>query len=418
VDENRAETIVTGPQETTALTGAGPEKIRVLFAIIQMAMGGAERLVYNLIKNLDRTQFEPSLVWFVKEQPLPEFVDLGIPLHYLAKKPGVDVMTMRRMSRLIRDQRIDLVNAHHFMPVFYAYYGARIANRSHVIYTEHSENDVLRATGLWRTIGSRVLRGCDGAIGVSEPVSELVRRHYGLPRQNVWTIENGVDFDRFVPGVEDRARARAAAGFADDESVIGIVANFRHNKNHRFLVQAFAEAASLRPRARLVIVGQGFAGDPEGSEHEIRGAIRAANLESRVDIIGYRSDVREVLRALDVFCLVSYREGLPLSLIEAMATGVPVVGTSVAGIRDVIQHGVTGLLVTPDDVPGLSGTLIRLIDDRSLRLRLATEAQRVARERYSFRRCIEDTQRFFRSVVTEHPSPTINVHRRSVSHDD
>jgi glycosyltransferase involved in cell wall biosynthesis len=374
---------------------------RVLFVMIQMQMGGAERLVLNLIESLDRDAFEPSVAWFVGDTPLPEFVRLGIPLHFVPKRRRFGWSTMSGLSRIIREERIDVVNAHHFMPAFYAYYGARLANRAHLIYTEHSENDVLNASGAWRTIGTHVLNRCDGAIGVSEPVSRLLTQHFRLPRERVRTIENGVDYDRFAGGGGDRVRARSAAGFADDQTVIGIVANFRRNKNHQFLIAAFNEVRRARPRAHLVIVGQGFPGDPESSEQEIHEAIRTAGLGSSVSVLGYRSDVREVLWSLDVFCLVSRREGLPLSLIEAMAAGVPVVGTDVAGIRDVVAHDRNGLLVAPDDVPALAATLIRLADCAKLRGRLAGEARRVVRDRYSFQRCVDQTQQFFSAVCDD-----------------
>ena len=390
---------------STAAGGRARERdrIRVLFIMIQMAMGGAERLVLNLIKNLDREVFEPSLAWFVQERPLTEFVDLGIPLHYIPKKGGFDWTTISRLSRLVRDHRIEIINAHHFMPVFYAYYGAKVANRSHLIYTEHSENDVLKASGIWKIVGARIVNACDGVIGVSEPVSSQLLRHFSLRPANVHTIENGVDLDLFSTSPQSRARSRAQCGFSPDETVIGIVANFRKNKNHRFLLSAFAEVNRARPKTRLIIVGQGFAGDPESSEEEIAQAIRDARLAARVNVIGYRSDVRDVLQALDVFCLVSHREGLPLSLIEAMACGLPVIGTDVAGIRDVIQPEANGLLVAPDDVPGLVSALTRLVDDAVLRQSLGLASQRIARERYSFRRCIDETQRVFRSVAADRP---------------
>jgi glycosyltransferase involved in cell wall biosynthesis len=111
-----------------------------------------------------------------------------------------------------------------------------------------------------------------------------------------------------------------------------------------------------------------------------------------------------LLGVLDVFCLVSYREGMPLSLIEAMAAGLPAVGTDVAGIRDVIEPDGNGQLVPPDDVPALAAALERLIDDASLRRDMGRTARQLAVEKYSLKRCVYETQRAFISLVPDRPS--------------
>ena len=120
-------------------SGIDDGRIKVLFLMIQMAMGGAERLVFNLIKHLDRGVFAPSLGWFVGERPLKEFEELGIPLHYIPKQSRFDFGAMRAIGRIVREEGIDVINAHHFTPFVYAYYGGTIANRGWIADTEHSK---------------------------------------------------------------------------------------------------------------------------------------------------------------------------------------------------------------------------------------------------------------------------------------
>jgi glycosyltransferase involved in cell wall biosynthesis len=377
-------------------------KINVLFLMIQMAMGGAERLILNLANSLDRSVFAPSIGWFAIEQPLKEFEDLQIPMHYIQKTGGFDWTAAWRVAQIVKEHRIDVINAHHFMPFLYAYCGTRMSKRSGLVYTEHSENDVLALTGKWRVVGSRLLRSCDGVVGVSDRVSAALSAHLGVDGRRLHTIANGVDVELFGGSGPDRTHLRKRLGFGDGDVLIGIVANFRQNKNHVFLLKAFREVVRRHPHARLLFAGQGFPGDLENSETEIVTYIRNNGLEDSVRLLGYQSSAQDLLRALDIFCLVSHKEGLPLSLIEAMAAGLPVVGTAVEGIREVVEPEVNGLVVAPDDVPGLTAALVRLIDDVELRGRMGRAARRKACEKYSLSRCVDETEKLFLSTVLKH----------------
>jgi glycosyltransferase involved in cell wall biosynthesis len=385
-------------------------RIGVLFVMIQMAMGGSERLILNLVRNLDRRIFRPSIAWFAEGRVLPEFQELGVPLHGIPKRRRFDWTTMRRLAAIIRTHQIDVVNAHHFMPCFYAYYGTKIANRARLVYTEHSEADVLAARGRWQTIGGCMLRASDVAIGISPRVSQTLQSHFGLNPRSIHTIENGVDVRVFGDGAIDRDILRQQLGFSAQDVIIGTVANFRRNKNHVFLLKAFNEVAQRRPDVKLVLVGQGFPGDPENSEQEIARFIQSVGLSRSVRMLGYRSDVHDLLRMLDVFCLVSYKEGLPLSLIEAMASGLPVVGTDIEGIRAVVEPETNGLLASPDDIPGLVSALHRLAADPALRQRMGQAARRRATEKYSLTRCVQETQDLFLSLVPDRTLPLHSKH--------
>ena len=379
---------------------AARERIRVLFVMMQMAMGGSERLVFNLVRSMDRSRFAPSIVFFAPEQPLAEFEELQVPLHYVPKQRRVDWATMRHIARIVREERIDVVNAHHFMPFVYSFYAAKVANRARLVYTEHSEADVAAVSGKWQPVGCRLLRWSDGAIGISGRVAESITSHFALDAPFVHAIANGVDCRVFAADPAVRSRLRRELALTDGDVVLGHVANFRHNKNHLFLLRAVRELARTRPDVKLLLVGQGFAGDPENSGPDIARFIEANGLQSVVRTLGYRPDVQDVLKALDVFCLVSHKEGLPLSLVEAMATGIPVVATDIESIRQVVEPGTVGSLVAPDDVHGLVAALHRLIDDESLRQRMGAAGAQVAARRFSLARCVDQTQELFASLVT------------------
>ena len=366
--------------------------INVLFLTIDIRIGGAERLVLELVKQMDRSRFAPSVGWFV-DQPAPkEFRELGIPLFPIQKAAGFDLQAMRKLARVVRENRIDVINAHHFMSFVYAIHATRLAQHAGLVYTEHSEDDVLRARGVWRPLGAMLLRSCDAIVGVSEGVSAALTSYFRLGNGRARTIENGVDLTRFGNAGPSRAEVRKRLNLASGDIVIGQVANFRANKNHLFMLKAFQRAFAGRTDVKLLLIGQGFDGDPENSEPAISAFVRDHGLEHVVKVMGYRPDVHEVLRAFDVFGLVSYREGLPLSVIEAMATGLPVVATDIDGLRGIVQPGINGVLVTPDDVEALARALNQLVADAALRERLGDAGRQLARDRYSFNRCLTQTQ--------------------------
>ncbi|MDZ7697266.1 MAG: glycosyltransferase [Deltaproteobacteria bacterium] len=146
------------------------------------------------------------------------------------------------------------------------------------------------------------------------------------------SIPNGVDIDLFQAPV-DRNEVRAEFGISPDAMVIGTVANFREVKNHVCLLKALDILSKSHPELRVLLVGRGFPDDSENSEPGIRRLINELGIEDRVIFAGYRGDIPRILRAFDIFCLPSLSEGLPVSILEAMAAHVPVVGSDVRGIQ-------------------------------------------------------------------------------------
>ena len=177
--------------------------------------------------------------------------------------------------------------------------------------------------------------------------------------------------------------------------IIGMVGNLKRVKNHLFLLQAFYELKKEIDGVKLLLIGQGFSDDPDNTEPEIRSFIDKHGLNDSVLLLGYRSDVNELLQIMDVFCLSSLKEGLPISIIEAMAAGVPVIGSDVEGINDVIEHGKTGILVPLNDIQKLKTGLLTLLNDERLRQNLISEAKIKVVEKYSMEGCIKNYHDLF-----------------------
>lgn len=375
------------------------EKINVLFIIVQMEMGGAERLVHTLASKLDRTRFAPSVAWFKGDAPLKEFSDLGIPLYHVPKVKRFDPAAMRQLSGIIKDNNIHIVNAHHFMPMVYAFYGAKLKKQARLFCTMHSEWECVELSWKWKKAGSALLKRSDGVICVTPNVAKAAQGVFNLPQSKTFIIENGVDIAA-SSSIALRAGARKTLGLKEHEKAIGIAANLKKVKNHIFLLRAFDALIKERTDARLVIMGQGFTGEADNTEDELRAFIKERGIGNKVLMTGYRPDVPALLSGLDVFCLCSRKEGLPISLIEAMAAGLPSLGADVEGIRDVIRHGKDGLLVPLDDVGALKNSLLALIADEAFSRAIGLEGKETVRQRYTLSGCLERYEKLFSERTT------------------
>ncbi len=370
------------------------EKRNLLFIIVQMKMGGSEHLVWDLARNIDRNIFTPHIAWFYEEEPLKEFEQLDIPLFFVPKTKRFDFGTMRNISRIIKENRIQVVNAHHFLSMVYAFWGCKLANKARLIYTEHSEWEIQAIPWKWRIIGKIMLHFSDAVVGISVKVKDCLKNIFKLHDEKAHVIPNGVDCNMFSVA-KDKIRYKNKYGLDNNDIVIGIVANLKKNKNHIFLLKVFQKLHQKNERLKLLLIGQGFKNDPESSEGKLRSFIKTANLTDSALLLGGRSDVPDLLKAIDIFCLTSYKEGLPISLIEAMATGLPIVGTNVEGIQDVIIPHKNGFVVPLNDEKKLYQALQQLIESHSLRQKLGMESRKLANQNYALKNCIKQYQLLF-----------------------
>lgn len=335
-------------------------KTNILFMLQTLRTGGSERLVMDLCRHLDADKFTCFVAAFIDGALHEKFEEMGIPASVItirsAKKDAV--RTMREISGLIGRNNIRVVNAHHFTPFFYSFYGAR-RHGCKLFYTVHSRAEIAAANMFWSFLGATMIRFSDAAIGISPDVGEAIRTRYRIGTDKVLTLTNAVNYRRFN-GAGDRKAKRRELGAADDDIVIGCVGNLRKDKNYPNLIRAFKIIHTRIPGTKLIIAGEGK------RHHELQSLIEELGLKDSTFLLGARDDVPEIMKAMDIYCLCSFSEGLPLSLLEAMSAGLPVVGTDVRGIQDVVEHGKTGLLVPSDDPEKLSEALLRMISDREL----------------------------------------------------
>jgi glycosyltransferase involved in cell wall biosynthesis len=370
--------------------------LRVLWVTKGLGPGGAERLLVEHAASGDRESFEYEAAYLLswKQHLVSEFARLGVRVHGLGVRSELDARWLVRLDRVVRHGRFDVVHLH--SPSVAA--GARPllrarhrTLRSVVVYTEHNRWPSYKP--LTRLANHATYRLNDVTIAVSDAVRESIAPSL---RSKVEVVRHGIDIERVRAARAERVAVRQELGVQPDEVLAVTVANLRATKNYPRLLAAAKQVVECDPSVRFVAAGQG------PLEHEIRAEHAALALGDAFRLLGYRADATRLVAAADVFVLASDHEGLPVSVMEALALGVPVLATDVGGLREAVTDGCDGLLVEPGSPRALAGAVLKVARDGELRARLSEHAAR-AGSRFSARLATARIEDLYRSVVRHSP---------------
>ena len=317
----------------------------------------------------------------------------GFSVYALHRRPGVDWRCGLQLGRWLRGQRVDLIHAHQYSPFFYALLARWVYRLPPILFMEHGRPypDYPRAR---RILANRLLlESRDRVVAVGEAVRQALIVNEGLPADRISVIHNGVDLKPFLLGSFNRDTVRRAIGIGDNDFVILQVARLDPIKDHETAFRALGRVLQVRPDARLVVAGDG----PE--RPWLEALIQNHQLNANVRLLGTRTDVAQLMSAADVLLLSSISEGIPLTLIEAMAAGLPVVSTDVGGVAEVVDDGVTGLLAPAGDADALARQVLRLANSPALRINLAQAARTRAIEKFAEERMIRSYEVLYREML-------------------
>ena len=375
-------------------------ELTVLQVVANLDIGGAQEVVRTLARFLPDYGCRPVVVT-LRDGPLRGPIEeLGVPVEVLAGRRHSLVASPRAvpelarlhrgLSRLARRHRASVVQTHLLRTLDFVVVPLRWRTDVHdVFWTVHNARLDLRADQVpertWM-LGAKVRahrllyrvggRAASGFIAVSEDAARAVREQIRPPADRLFTIPNGVDTDRYGHAV-DAAEVRARMGIPADGPLVTVVAKLMEQKGHRVLLDALPAVLDRHPGLQVALAGEGPLRDEVAS--------RAAALGAMVHLVGNRTDVTDLLAASDLFVLPSLWEGLPMALLEAMASGLPVIATAVSGSRDVVVPDESGLLVPAGDAGALAAAMAALLADRDRARELGVAARRRVEEHFSAR---------------------------------
>jgi len=334
--------------------------MRVLQLISSGGLYGMENMLLSFAHSLQKAGHEPVLgVFHNRHRSHTEIAEAaqhqGLKVKMIECQGKLDGGVVSGIQQYLKSERIELLHTHGYKSDVYGYIAAR---RLHipVLTTQHSM-EPLRSLLMrfYRALDLRLIRKFDKVIAVSETIAGALQRQ-GVPAEKITTIANGVRVSDFVKAQPNIRAELGATGL----QIIGLVGRLIPDKGGRDFLHAARELADEFPAALFVFVGEGPYRDALGELAQELG------IEQRVVFAGMRRDMPAVYASLDMIVLPSLSEGLPMTILEAMAAKKPVIATKVGGIPSVVWHERTGLLVEPRDVTGLRNAMARLLGDPTL----------------------------------------------------
>lgn len=335
---------------------------RILHIVHALDVGGLELQLANLVEQTQH-RFSHSVCCIRRLGIIAErFRALAVPVYCLDKAEGHQWRLLFRIARLCRSARAQIVHTYNWAGID-GIFGAVLARTPVIIHSEHGFElaDLGRRRGRRRRVRRLIAPLVDRMVAVSEHLRQSLVEEPGVRPGKITVIRTGVDTTRFRP-LGLRHLLRSTHGFGPEDFVIGTVGRLAPEKNYPLLVDASRMLDRRGSHTQLLIIG-------DGEERQaLRQYIARNGLEPRVRLLGFREDIPALLNVLDVFVLSSLTEGVSAALLEAMAVGLPVVATRVGGNPEVVEDGVTGQLVPPNDASALAEAVALYARDKSARL--------------------------------------------------
>ena len=373
-----------------------PAPIRIMHVVDSLGKGGLETGLVNLIERLDPERFE-HVVYAIRRlgSNADRLRNHRVRVMCLGKKDTDFPVQVGPLARAIREIGPDIVHCRNWGAVETVVAGKWVRSCA-VVHSEHGLESNASPKEPWRRTCFRRLAFelADRVVSVSFQLRDLHARRTGFAARKIAVIHNGVDSQRFYPDPEARVRVRRELGVPVEDFCFGSVGNLFPIKDHMTLLQAVEKVAGTFTKWRLLLIGEG----PELFKLKAF-ADAHPDWRGRVTFLGSSGRVAEMLNAMDAFVLPSISEGISNSLLEAMATRLPVVATATGGNPEVVVDGDSGLLFAVGESGELADKLLELQAREDLRVQLGQGARRRVKENFSIESMVRNYARMYESML-------------------
>ena len=364
--------------------------LRVMFLTTSLPVGGAETLLMNLVRGMDRERFSPEITCLKELGPLGEVLAEEMPVHCNLLSGKFDLRVLPRLVQLLKSREIDaVVTVGAGDKMFWGRLAAKLAGVPVILSALHSTGwpDSVGKLNRWLTPIT------DGFIGVADAHADHLAANEGFPRERVHTIYNGVDTEKFAP--HDSKKLRQELGIDDESPIVGILAALRPEKNHELFLAGAKRILEQVPDAHFVIIGNG---DRRGTLDDLAEELGIIDV---VHFLGSRSDVHEILPSIDVVALTSHNEASPVSILEALSCGVPVVASRVGSVPETVLPGQTGELFEPGNLEEYLTSTVQLLLQPEHRKTLGRQGRDHVVENCSLGSMVHGYERLIESIYEE-----------------
>lgn len=370
---------------------------RVLHILQNLSGYGAERQVRDLLPYLQSDGITAAaLTVYASKLSDEELRALPFLTIDIGRRSRLDYNFLPQLIKAIRSFRPDIVHTHTHVGKYWGRIAARIAGVRVLLHTEHNPCDPRRNI-LERLLDPALHAATSCVVTFLAQQRTMLSRTDHLPVEKIRIIANGL-LPRELPEYEDRAAARKALGITPDEYAVVVIGRLEHQKNQQLALRAVASlTAPVQQRVRLYLLGAG------SQEDELRSLSRELGIEHNVLFFGYRNDVGTLLPGADVLLMTSLFEGMPLTLIEAMFAGVPIVSTPWIGVDDMLENGRYGFIAAGWETGQVALTLERALRCESARATAAARAYAYARTEYDIRNTARAHLQLYSEMIARTP---------------
>lgn len=369
------------------------KKIKILIVIPAFSIGGAERMATYLAVFLNKDLFEITVTSLSKRlnNILEKMLEKeNIKTLYVDKNKGFDLNTFFRLKRIIEDFNPDIIHSHQTVMRYLIPF---INKKSIFIHTIHNIASKEIPGSIMRKLQNYTYKKGVIPVSISKEVSSSFLKEYGfIPRTE---ISNGIPLDQHYLSSENKIKFRNCNGLTQKDIVFVNVAGFREAKNHKLLIYAFSKIINKMQNSKLVLVGNG------NLLSESKELAKKLKLENSIYFFGLRNDIPEILNASDIFIMSSDYEGYPLSIMEAMASRLPVISTNVGGVPEIVKDNVSGILVPPNDIEKLSSVMAYLYENPEVRKKMGEEGRKIALENFSVEKMCKSYEELYLKLLEE-----------------
>ncbi len=375
-------------------------KYRVLHVHALPVVSGSGINTFLTMRDADRSRFDSELACApggdleklvresgLKFHPFPNFVQ---PVH-----PINDALALIGLTKFLLDNEYHIVHTHNSKTGFIGRLAGRLARVPVLVHTVHGfafhDREPVWRRRLFRALERLAAGWCDRMIFISQPLIDWALKEKILRNERkIVKIYSGIEIDRFRPATPAEKRDnRKKWGISENEPVVGIVSKLWEGKGHEILIESFSIVRQKIGKGRLVIVGEG------PIRKNLQALVRRKGLEKQVIFTGFQRNVAPMISMFDVSVLPSFFEGMGRVLLESMAMGVPVAGSAVGGIPDLIRHGKEGFLVPPGDAGALADVILRLLQDRKAAQKMGSAGIERVSKKFSADKMVGEIERVY-----------------------
>jgi sugar transferase (PEP-CTERM/EpsH1 system associated) len=388
------------------------KRIKVLHVVARIyPFAGMEQKVIQLLNQLDRKVYKPYLLSLTDIWGDPnDYLKKDIQLYALNKQEGIQFHLVCELAKILMNNGIQIIHSHNWATLFHSVAAAKLARVPVVIHGEHGRDTANLDLSFKKKIVRRILyEQVDQFVAVAKDLKHIVIKDFRARSPKVRLILNGVELKKFTQSA-DLVDIKKKFRINKDEIVIATVAKLRPVKDIQTLINAFNIIQTLinafniirdqKINSKLLIAGS-FGEDNNSYQSEIQQLVKKLNLQNHIVFLGELSDIPQFLSVVDVYVNSSLSEGMSNTILEAMASGIPVVASEVGGNPELVRDGVNGFLFEARNEKECAFKILKILDDETLRKKMQTNAVRIIQKHHNLGNMIRDNQRMYQELMNK-----------------